>query len=78
MSRSRKRTPICGITTAISEKQNKRHYSRRYRRACKMLLRSHDLSELLPILKEFSDVWTMDKDGKNWFNAEHFPKYMRK
>lgn len=51
MSRSRRRTPIIGITTADSEKQDKRRANRSWRAA---------------IRHAFSDPWTMAKDGKKW------------
>jgi hypothetical protein len=38
MSRSKRRTPVCGMTSARSEKQDKRLYNRRYRRACKQVI----------------------------------------
>jgi hypothetical protein len=78
MSRSKKRTPIGGITTARSEKQDKRFYNRRYRRVCKQVLQVSPESKLLPHLREYSDPWAMDKDGKVWFDPEKYPKDMRK
>jgi len=78
MSRSKRRTPISGIATARSEKQDKRLYNRRYRRACKQILHANPESEVLPHLREYSDPWAMDKDGKIWFDPEKYPKEMRK
>jgi len=78
MSRSKKRTPIGGITTARSEKQDKRLYNRRYRRACKQLLHTTPECELMPHLRECSDPWVMDKDGKIWFDPKKYPKETRK
>jgi len=78
MSRSKKRTPIGGITTARSEKQDKRLYNRRYRGACKQILHMTPECELIPHLREHSDPWDMDKDGKTWFDLEKYPKEMRK
>ena len=77
MSRSRKKTSIGGITTAVSEKQDKRIYNRRYRRVCKQSLHI-DHQQELPILKEYSNPWCMNKDGKKWFVAKKYPKRMRK
>ncbi len=78
MSNSRKKTSIGGITTSCSEKQDKRLYNRRYRHACKQILNTNFECELLPHLREYSNVWSMDKDGKVWFDAKEFPKLMRK
>ncbi len=78
MSKSRKKTSIGGITTSCSEKQDKRLYNRRYRHACKQILNTNFECELLPHLREYSNVWSMDKDGKVWFDAKKFPKLMRK
>ncbi len=78
MSKSRKKTSIGGITTSCSEKQDKRIYNRRYRHACKQILNTKFECELLPHLREYSNVWSMDKDGKVWFDAKEHPKLMRK
>jgi hypothetical protein len=78
MSKSKKRTPICGVTRARSEKQDKRLYNRRYRRACKQVLHIHRACELLPQLREYSNPWAMSKDGKRWFDPREWPKLMRK
>jgi hypothetical protein len=78
MSRSRKRTPIRGITGACSEKQDKRFYNRRYRRICRRWLYSNPESELMPHLREHSNPWEMAKDGKVWFDPKRYPKSMRK
>lgn len=52
MSRSKRSTPARGITSADSEKQDKRLYNRRYRRVCKQAIHSDPVSELLPLLRE--------------------------
>jgi hypothetical protein len=64
MSRSRKKTPIHGITTARSEKQDKRHANRALRARARSSMAHGD--EVAPALREVSDVWCMDKDGKVW------------
>jgi hypothetical protein len=78
MSRSRKKTSITGITFSPSEKQDKRLYNRRYRRVCKQNLESNIETELLPHLRDYSNPWSMNKDGKKWFDAKKYPKNMRK
>lgn len=66
------------MTNAASEKCDKRLYNRRYRRVCKMFLGKFDEDTCFPILREYSNVWAMDKDGKQWFDVTEFPEYMRK
>lgn len=78
MSKSKKRTAISGITNARSEKHDKRLYNRRYRRVCKIFVGEVDDGRCFPLLREHSNVWAMDKDGKRWFDAAEFPEEMRK
>ncbi len=78
MSRSRKRTSITGITKAASEKKDKRLYNRCYRRKFRMVLRRFDGDEVFPKLRELSNVWSMEKDGKKCFDPDRYPKLMRK
>jgi hypothetical protein len=70
MSRSKKRTPVCGMTAARSEKQDKRLYNRRYRRVCQQALHADLGRELLPRLREYSNMGAMGKDGKVRFDPE--------
>jgi hypothetical protein len=74
MARSRRRTPIFGITTSRSEKQGKRRANGVLRRDVRQRL--PDFPELLPLLREVSNVWSFDKDGKHWRRAT--PREMRK
>lgn len=67
MSRSVRRTPILGITTAVSEKSDKQKANRRYRRAEHVGLARRD--EIFPDRRELTDPWTMAKDGKKWFGG---------
>ncbi len=78
MSRSRRKTPIMSVTTATSEKKDKRDYNRRYRRVAKQAIESGDESKPLPIVREHSDPWAMDKDGKRLFDARKNPRLLRK
>ena len=78
MSRSRRKTPKCGITNARSEKQDKRLYNRNHRRLIRILLRLNPEIEVLPHLREHSNPWAMDKDGKYRFNPVEHPELMRK
>ena len=64
MSRSRKKTPKTGITTAESEKDDKRKANRKFRRVTKGQLKNGD-SQFVD-KKEVSNVWSFDKDGKRF------------
>jgi hypothetical protein len=75
MSRSEKKTKIRGITTAKSEKENKQEANRKYRRIVKQKVKSKE-SEL-PKIKEISNVWSFDKDGKI-YDSEMTDKDLRK
>lgn len=74
MARSRRKTPITGITTADSDKSFKQAEHRRERRAVKALL---DAGVEPPPAKSFGDPWRGEKDGKMWLD-EPSPKLMRK
>lgn len=78
MSRSRKKSPFHGMTKAASEKQDKRIYNRRFRHALKQYLRNNPETEVLPHLREYSNPWCMDKDGKRRFDPALYPEWMRK
>lgn len=78
MSRSKKRTPVCGMTGAASEKQDKRLYNRRHRRAFKQSLYVNPTCEPYPHLREHSNVGAMAKDGRLWFDPRDCPELMRK
>lgn len=78
MSKSKKSTPVCGRTTASSEKQDKRLYNRRYRRIFRQAIHVDPTCELLPRLREYSNPWVMDKDGKVRFDPAARPELLRK
>ena len=75
MSRSFKKNPICGHTMATSEKKDKRIANRTHRRINKTRINSGQ--EPLE-LREVSDPWGMDKDGKQRFDPKEHPKLMKK
>jgi hypothetical protein len=86
MSRSIKRTPIIGHTTAETEKHDKRLANRFLRRRSRQVLRTsavgscnHVVEGLgeLPLLREVSNVYCFDKDGKQWLDDPD-PKDLRK
>lgn len=78
MSRSRKRTPIGGIAVGRSEKHEKRLANRKARRHARVALAADSDRDVLPHLREVSNVWTMAKDGKRYFDPHQYPKEMRK
>ena len=77
MSRSMRRTSIRGMTTAPSEKQDKRLANRRLRRIvrCRLVWQA---IEVLPDLREVSDAGSFGKDGKTYFNRAGNNRMMRK
>jgi hypothetical protein len=79
MSRSVKKNPFTGYTTSESEKQDKQHASRKYRRKIKVLLLSTTEETIFPEVRETSIVCTFDKDGKQYLHEEDCrKKYMKK
>jgi hypothetical protein len=80
MSRSRRRTPIIGIagSNRVSEKQDKRFNNRAFRRKnrVKLQIEGEDFEGIA--VDEVSNLWTMTKDGKFYFDPKKFPKLMRK
>lgn len=79
MSRSRRKSPIKGTTTARSEKKDKRLHNRALRHATTQKLKTYeDSSDVLPHRMEITNPWTMAKDGKARFDPKKNPKLMRK
>ena len=78
MSRSKRKTPIAGITTEESEKQDKRLANRKVRRTVRVTLDQNPTAEVLPEERERSNVWSMGKDGKKRFDPIEYPDAMRK
>ena len=75
MSRSKRKTPVRGNTTAASEKQSKLVANRKLRRLTNKALKGE--RETLPLLKEVSDRWNFEKDGKK-YDPEFPEKDLRK
>ena len=84
MSRSRKKHPICGITTAKSEKEDKRIMNRALRHKANSSLKNKDLEKLENYIElkkdEIMNVWSMAKDGRQRIrkSSEYYKKAMRK
>lgn len=75
MARSRRRTPIFGITTARSEKLDKKSWHRRLRAQSRDQLKGIDASSaeeadgLVPVdVRDVSNPWSMAKDGKHYWS----------
>ena len=78
MSRSRRYRPHCGITTASSEKDDKRRSNRVERRTNSQILVATGDADRLKPPRIPSDPWNMDKDGKQRFDPREHPRLMRK
>jgi hypothetical protein len=78
MARSKRRTSVVGITTAVSEKQDKRIANIAERRINKALLAEDLDGSTLKSKRELSNVWAFDKDGKQRIDPQKYPKAMRK
>lgn len=70
MSRSLRKTPIFGHTTAKSEAADKRQWHKRWRaRERDQLASLNPDSDPLPVHHQtVSSTWDMAKDGKYWFD----------
>jgi hypothetical protein len=64
MTRSRRKTPITGITTCRSEKSDKQIANRRMRHKARLAI--HHGLDHMPLLREVSNIWNFGKDGKTW------------
>ena len=74
MSRSRRKTPIVGVTTCRSEREDKKLWHQRWRSRERTALSSASpeaLSAHLPLLEhQVSNVWSMGKDGRYYWPAK--------
>lgn len=75
MARSRRKTPIIGIAVCDSEKPWKRGANRKLRCAVRAAMSRGD--DVLPELREVSNVWTFGKDGKH-YDADLESRHLRK
>jgi len=77
MSRSRRKTPVTGLTTARSEKDDKRIINRGMRRLTKQKLRNMDDAEAIILPEnpnEIMNVWSMNKDGRQRYDKANKPQ----
>lgn len=77
MSRSRRRTPITGMTTEPSDKPGKVLAHRAARRLVRQTLHETGDGDALPHPKQHGDPWLMPKDGKHW-HGKRYPELLRK
>ncbi|UOK17260.1 hypothetical protein vBBaMIFTN4_68 [Bordetella phage vB_BaM-IFTN4] len=78
MSRSRRNTPITGITTARSEKFDKQRWHRAYRKAERQRLQTDPYSMPRHPLEFGAHAWNLSKDGKKYWGCDVPPRLMRK
>jgi len=78
MSRSKRKTPILGITTAETEATDKAKWHRRHRREERARLGAEGVDYVARSHREHSDPWVMDKDGKKYYGLTLGSPYMRK
>ena len=70
MSRSRRKTPITGITTAESDGAWKAMAARNLRRTVRQSLKATlDGDRFAGKRWDTVDPWSSDKDGKRWWHA---------
>ena len=78
MSRSNKKSPVIGMTTASSEKEDKRIANRSERRINKTILFKTIDGTALKSKREVSNVYEFGKDGKQRIDPNKYPKELRK
>jgi hypothetical protein len=78
MARSRKKTPISGITSAKSEKADKLSAHRKERRKVRSHLNTDLEPDVLPHRREAGNVWSFAKDGKKYQTGQTGPRDLRK
>ena len=83
MSRSKKKTPICGMTTAQSDKPYKKIRAgteRAKERALtqKAILGDESATESLEVENAPFNDWAGEKDGKQWFGHMDESEYKKK
>ncbi len=67
MSNSIKHTPISGWCMARSERRDKQLWHRAFRHANKhYCLTEEYIQRLAPCIRDKSNPWSMNKDGKGW------------
>lgn len=67
MSRSYRKHLVAGHCYCRSEKKDKQFANRKFRHRIRLIIKKDAESEVLPVLREVSDVWNMEKDGKGYY-----------
>ena len=65
MSRSYIKNKIVGYTKKETEKRDKTIANKKYRRLVKVRIAKR--SEVLPLIREVSNIYQFDKDGKHYY-----------
>jgi hypothetical protein len=79
MSRSVRRSPFCGFTTAETERDWKAETNRKLRRASvRAMLRQDPEALVMPLKHEVKNQYSGPKDGRMRFDPERHPNLMRK
>jgi hypothetical protein len=78
MSRSRRKLPFTGITTAVSEKEDKRFANRKERRVNRTILHTTVDDTRLRHKRDVGNPWLFAKDGKSRFDPKAYPDLVRK
>jgi hypothetical protein len=78
MSRSQRKLPFIGITSAVSEKDDKRFANRKERHLNRQILRTTVDDTLLRHKREVGNPWVFAKDGKSHFDPKFHPELARK
>jgi hypothetical protein len=78
MSRSRRKLPFTGITTAVSEKEDKRCANRKERRVNRTILHTTGDDTRLRHKRDVGNPWLFAKDGKSRFDPKSSPELVRK
>lgn len=76
MSRSKRKTPIGGMTTSTAQKKFKEQEHRAERSKVRQDLKQN--KEILPHPKEYGNEWASPRDGKQWFGEPSYFYLARK
>lgn len=72
MTRSFKKNPVIGHTTAETEKKFKQQEHQRERKRVNDALKVDPEKEVLPAPKEFGNPWAGPKDGKHYLGGHDY------
>jgi hypothetical protein len=79
MSRSKKKTPIHGVTKCKSEKKDKKMWHAKFRHTEKQRLKTEDLDDFITTHeREVSNDWSFGKDGKSYWSIVDFNNFKKR